>query len=78
MWLVASNDLEVLQEEGFAAVRKVDPNMVVKKKDGKDQEVQDGWAGRIIPFDLVQRTILKSESDAIATWTRPSPRKSPQ
>lgn len=66
MWLVASNDLEVLQEEGFAAVRKVDPNMVVKKKDGKDQEVQDGWAGRIIPFDLVQRTILKSESDAIA------------
>lgn len=66
MWLVASNDLEVLQEEGFAAVRKVDPNMVVKKKDGKDQEVQDGWIGRIIPFDLVQRTILKSESDAIA------------
>lgn len=66
MWLVASNDLEILQEEGFGAVRKVDPNMVVKKKDGKDQEVQDGWAGRIIPFDLVQRTLLKSETEAIA------------
>ena len=33
--------------------------MVIKKKDGKDVEVQDGWKGRIIPFELVQETFLK-------------------
>jgi type I restriction enzyme M protein len=39
--------------------------MVLKKKDGKDQEVQDGWAGRVIPFALVQSTLLKAEADAL-------------
>ena len=37
--------------------------MVIKKKDGKDQEVQDGWVGRVIPFELVQQTLLKSQYD---------------
>jgi type I restriction enzyme M protein len=39
--------------------------MVLKKKDGKDQEVQDGWAGRVIPFALVQSVILKGETAAL-------------
>jgi type I restriction enzyme M protein len=39
--------------------------MVIKKKDGKDVEVQDGWKGHIIPFDLVQNTLLKTELDAL-------------
>jgi type I restriction enzyme M protein len=39
--------------------------MVLKKKDGKDQEVQDGWAGHVIPFELVQSTILKEETAAL-------------
>jgi type I restriction enzyme M protein len=57
--------LEILQTEGFDAAKKVNPNMVLKKKDGKDQEVQDGWAGHIIPFELVQSTILKDEAAAL-------------
>ena len=47
-WTGISIDLEVLQTEGFAATKKVDPNLVVKKKDGKDQEVQEGWVGHIL------------------------------
>ena len=35
--------------------------MIVKKKDGKEQEVQEGWVGQIIPFDLIQTTILKED-----------------
>ncbi len=57
-WNGISIDLEVLGSEGFDAVRAVDPNMVIKKKGGKDVEVQDGWIGRVLPFDLVQRELL--------------------
>ncbi len=57
-WRKIAIDLEVIQTEGFAATKQVDPNMVIKKKDGKDQEVQDGWVGHVIPFDLVQETML--------------------
>ena len=64
-WTKTSTDLEVIQTEGFEATRKVDPNMVIKKKDGKDVEVQDGWIGRVIPFDLVQQILLKKELDAL-------------
>lgn len=64
-WTGISSDLEVIQTEGRAAITKVDPNLVSKKKDGKDQEVQEGWAGHIIPFDLVQATLLKAESDEV-------------
>lgn len=45
VWQEISIDLEILQTEGFDATKKVDPNMVVKKKQGKDVEVQDGWVG---------------------------------
>ena len=61
-WSKTATDLEVIQTEGFEATRKVDPNMVIKKKDGKDVEVQDGWIGRVIPFELVQQTLLKKRT----------------
>lgn len=57
-WRDISVDLEIIQSEGFAAVRKVDPNMVAKKKKGEDIEIQDGWVGRILPFELVQTQFL--------------------
>ncbi len=64
-WQPIAVDLEILQTEGFAATRVVDPNFVVKKKDGKDIEVQDGWKGRILPFDLVQLAHHRKEVDAL-------------
>lgn len=64
-WQPIAVDLEILQTEGFDATRVVDPNFVVKKKDGKDVEVQDGWKGRILPFDLVQLAHHKKELEAL-------------
>lgn len=60
-WNQIAIDLEIIQTEGFSATKQVDPNMVLKKKDGKEQEVQEGWIGHVIPFDLVQETLLSDE-----------------
>lgn len=64
-WQPIAVDLEILQTEGCGAMRVVDPNLVVKKKDGKDVEVQEGWKGRILPFELVQLAHHKKELDAL-------------
>ena len=60
-WARIAVDLEIIQTEGFDAVRKVDPNMVVKKKGDKETEVQDGWLGHVMPFELVQAEMLPSD-----------------
>lgn len=64
-WTKIAVDLEIIQTEGFEATKRVDPNMVIKKKDGKEQEVQEGWVGRIIPFDLIQDTLLSDDKAAL-------------
>lgn len=64
-WVKIAIDLEIIQTEGFQATKLVDPNIVIKKKDGKDQEVQEGWLGHVIPFELVQTTLLKKDYDAL-------------
>ena len=64
-WTKIAIDLEILQTEGFEAAKVVDPNMVVKKKGNSEQEVQEGWKGRIIPFDLVQNTLLSDEKQRV-------------
>ncbi len=60
-WAKIVVDLEIIQTEGFAATKVVDPNMVIKKKDGKETEVQEGWKGHIIPFELVQSRLLSAD-----------------
>ncbi|NOF05090.1 type I restriction-modification system subunit M [Vibrio cholerae] len=65
-WQIISADLEMMQTEGFDATKQVDANIVIKKKDGKDTEVQDGWKGHILPFDLVQKTFLSDDLAALA------------
>lgn len=65
-WQKIAIDLEIIQTEGFESTKKVDPNIVVKKKDGKDEEVQDGYVGHVIPFELIQSTILKEEATSLA------------
>ena len=64
-WKQIATDLEMMQTEGYGATKQVDANMVIKKKDGKDVEVQDGYVGHIIPFELVQKTHLKTLSHAL-------------
>lgn len=75
-WAKIAVDLEIIQTEGIKSVTVVDPNMVVKKKDNKETEVQEGWIGRILPFELVQKellsddvTALKSAEDRLAAIT---------
>ena len=58
-------DLEMIQTEGFEVTKKVDPNLVIKKKEGREQEVQDGWKGHIIPFELAQEIFLQEEFQAL-------------
>lgn len=64
-WAQVAGDLEIIQTEGFESTKKVDPKMVMKKKNGVDVEVQEGFVGRVIPFELVQETILKEECDKL-------------
>ena len=64
-WGQRAVDLEILKTEGFDVIRQVDPNMVTKKKDGKDVEVQEGWVGHIIPFSLIQEEKLSIQVDAL-------------
>lgn len=57
-------DLEMILDEGFEIINKVDPNMVLKKKkdsNGEVPEVQEGWKGRILPFELVQENKMQDE-----------------
>ena len=65
-WSKIATDLEIIQTEGFNAVKKTDAKMVLKKKDGKDIEVQDGWMGHVIPFELVQREMLTDKKDEMS------------
>jgi type I restriction enzyme M protein len=64
-WEVIKVDLEIIQTEGFAATKVVEPNMVIKKKNGKDVEEQQGWKGRIMPFELIQDTYFQKELKSI-------------
>ncbi len=57
-WQTISSDLEMIQTEGKEAITQVDPNNVIKKKDGKEVEVQEGFIGHILPFELVQKMYL--------------------
>ena len=75
-WAKIAVDLEIIQTEGIKSVTVVDPNMVIKKKDNKETEVQEGWIGRVLPFELVQKellsddvTTLKSAEERLAAIT---------
>ena len=58
-------DLELIQAEGKQAIRVVDPNMVIKKKKDKEVEIQEGWKGHVLPFDLIQNLYLKEELQSL-------------
>ena len=69
-WDIISADIEMLQTEGFQVITQVDPNMVIKKNNKNDDddevtEVQDGWKGHILPFELVQEMLMPDEVEAI-------------
>lgn len=65
IWQTIETDVEIIQTEGFDATKKVDPNMVLKKEKGKEVEVQDGWIGHVVPFEVVQCSLLKELSEQV-------------
>lgn len=66
-WSGIMGDVEIIQTEGFGACNVVEvKTKMVKDKNGVEHEVTDGSKGRIIPFDLVQKTLFQSDLDAIA------------
>ena len=65
VWTDIEGDLEIIEQDGFDAAKCVDPNMVFKKKGGAEEEVQEGWKGRILPFGLVQKKKLTYELDEL-------------
>lgn len=69
-WQSIVGDLEIIRSEGLAAAKIVNPNIVIKKKDGKEQEVQEGWGGYVLPFDLVQQHLLIDELTALQSKER--------
>lgn len=69
-WQSIIGDLEIIQSEGLNAAKIVNPHIITKKKDGKEQEVQDGWEGYVLPFDLVQQHLLIDELTALQAKER--------
>jgi type I restriction enzyme M protein len=61
-WSIIATDLELIKRDGFLnAAQKVNEKVKIEKKDDKDIEKFDGYEGNIIPFELVQKTLLKSK-----------------
>lgn len=67
-WTKISGDIELIQNEGINCCTKVDPKIEIKKKNGKDEEVQVGWQGHIIPFDIIQNYKLNNEKEIIEKY----------
>ena len=66
-WTGIMSDVEIIQTEGFGAcnVVEVKTKMAKERNDDEEKEVPDGLKGRIIPFDLVQKTLFQADLDAI-------------
>ena len=60
-WTEIAIDFDVIGTEGREAIKVVEPNMVMKK----DKEIQEGWKGRILPFELVQKVLLPDRLSVI-------------
>lgn len=59
-WSETSDDIEIIKRNKDA-LRSVEPNVSIKKKNGIEYEESDGLKGTIFPFELVQKILLKEE-----------------
>lgn len=69
-WVKTAGDLEIIQTEGLDAVRVNDPVTEMKTRKGKKEEVQVGWEGRIVPYELVQALYLPQLKDQVTQLGR--------
>ena len=67
-WSQTNIDIETMQTEGFQVAKTVEREKVLKKAandDEEDYEIEKGWLGRILPFDLVQQVHLKEKYECL-------------
>lgn len=65
-WNNISYDLDIIESDGMGSIREIEPNMVIKKDDNDNEiEVQKGWKGKIMPFELVQTSYFLDEYNYI-------------
>ncbi|MHC2799200.1 type I restriction enzyme M protein [Corynebacterium hesseae] len=69
-WVKTAGDLEVIQTEGFDALRVNHPVMEWKTKEKKKVYVQIGWDGRVAPNELVQAFYLAQQKDQVTQLSR--------
>lgn len=69
-WEKISNDLEIIKTDGFDSIKQVDPNIIIKKDGEKQIEVQDGYVGHVLPFELVQKYKLNDKLLQISELNR--------
>ena len=69
-WVKTAGDLEVIQTEGFDALRVNHPVMEWKTKEKKKVYVQIGWDGRVAPNELVQTFYLAQQKDQVTQLSR--------
>lgn len=66
-WDVIENDLLTIRENGMEVCKRIEPNMILKRdgKTKKTNEVQDGWKGTIMPFDMVEKVFFDKDFETM-------------
>lgn len=67
-WGTVDSDLARIESEGWKICTETEPNMVTKKdnKTKKTYEKQEGWKGKVLPFDLIKSEYYSDDYDKIS------------
>lgn len=63
-WHIIETDMAIIGNDR-SICRSIEPNMVVKTVKKEEIEVQQGWKGTIIPFDIVGNTYFKADYEKL-------------
>ena len=66
-WSEVDSDLARLETEGWGICTEIEPQMITKKdpKTKQTVEVQNGWKGKIMPFELVKKVFFADDFDTM-------------
>ena len=66
-WTQIALDLEILQQEGIQAIKKVETKYVIKKnsKTKETYEAADGLIGKILSFDIIQEKYFNKDKEEL-------------
>lgn len=64
VWTTIETDMSVIGGN-ISVCRQTEPNMVLKKSGKEENEVQKGYKGTVIPFDLIGETFFDDEYEEV-------------